>query len=237
MAQKKFFVDINLNKNQLVNAVLHNTTPAAASGTEVSGQIIFDTGDSKLKYWNGTFWQSAETRFDGALQYKGSIAANAPAVSNPTSGDLYIFNSAGTATNFGGTVVQSGDFAIYNGSGWDIIQGNIVAATDSIAGIVELATNAETITGSDTSRVITPANLTAWQNQTDKTVVRKKVFSTQAISTSGTTLTHSLYDSDVQVQVYDSTNQIIEVLVTKGSGQITLTSNSSLTNCTVVISG
>jgi hypothetical protein len=236
MAQKKFFVDINLNKNQLVDAVLEKIASSGVTGA-VAGQIIFDTGDAKLKYYNGSVWQSAESRFEGALQYKGSVAHDATAPADPAKGDLYVFTSPGTATNFGGTVVQSGDFAIYNGAGWDIIQGNVVSASESVAGIVELATDAETTTGSDTARAITPANLTAWQNQTGKTVARKKVFSSQSIATSGTTLSHSLYDSDVQVQVFNSSNEIIEVNVAKGSGQITLTSNSNLTNCTVVIIG
>jgi len=39
--------------------------------------------------------------------------------------------------------------------------GDEVAATDSTAGVIELATNAETVTGSATNRAITPANLAA----------------------------------------------------------------------------
>lgn len=237
MAQKKFFVDINLNKNQLVNAALENISSSGVA-SPATGQIIFDTGDSKLKYYTGSIWQSAETRFEGALQYKGAVAHSATAPVDPAKGDLYVFNSAGTATNFGGTVVQSGDFAIYNGSGWDIIQGNIVSASESVAGIVELATDAETITGTDTARAVTPANIAAWATQTDKTIVRKRVYSGQTISTTPLVLTHALGNSDVQVQVYNSSGDMIEVLVTKGSGTITLTANSSIPgNCLVVISG
>ena len=236
MAQKKFFVDINLNKNQLVDAVLEKISSSGVTGA-VAGQIIFDTGDSKLKYYNGSVWQSAESRFEGALQYKGSVAHNATAPADPAKGDLYVFNSAGTATNFGGTVVQSGDFAIYNGSGWDIIQGNVVSASESVAGIVELATDAETITGSDTSRAVTPANIAAWATQTDKTLVRKRVYTAQTISTTPLVLTHALGNSDVQVQVYNSSGDMIEVLITKGSGTVTLTANASVASCLVVISG
>ena len=236
MAQKKFFVDINLNKNQLVDARLENINSSGVS-SPATGQIIFDTGDSKLKYYNGSIWQSAESRFEGALQYKAAVAHSATAPVDPAKGDLYVFNSAGTATNFGGTVVQAGDFAIYNGSGWDIIQGNVVAASESVAGIVELATDEETITGSDTTRAVTPANITAWATQTDKTVVRKRVYSSQTISTTPLVLTHAIGNSDVQVQVYNSSGDMIEVLVAKGDGTITLTANSSVSSCLVVISG
>jgi hypothetical protein len=45
--------------------------------------------------------------------------------------------------------------------------GNIKqAATTSATGVVELATDAETNTGSDTSRAVTPAGLTAWTGDT-----------------------------------------------------------------------
>lgn len=235
MAAKKYFVDIDLQKNELVNAVLHNTT-AGGVGSPVSGQIIFDTGDDVLKYYDGTTWQVAETRLDGALQYKGAIAHNAAAATSPQQGDLYVFNSAGTATNYGNVVVEVGDFSIYNGSGWDVIQGNTVDATETVKGVVELATDAETITGSDTVRAITPSNLTAWAAQTNKTVVRKRVYSNQTIATTGTTLTHGIGSDNPQVAVYDSNDDEIDVLVEIGSGTVTLTVNgTNLTGTTVVI--
>jgi hypothetical protein len=235
MAAKKYFVDIDLNQNELVSAVLQNTTSGGVA-SPVAGQIIFDTGDNVLKYYDGTAWQASETRLDGALQYKGSIAHNAAAAASPQQGDLYVFNSAGTATNYGGGVVEAGDFAIYNGSSWDVIQGNTVDASESDKGVVELATDAETIDGSDTVRAITPSNLTAWATQSNKTVVRKRVYSNQTISTTGTTLTHGIGTDDPQVAVYDSNDDEIDVLVEIGSGTVTLTVNgTNLTGNTVVI--
>ena len=235
MAAKKYFVDIDLNKNELVSAVLQNIASGSVS-TPVAGQIIFDSGDSVLKYYDGSAWQASETRLDGALQYKGSIAHGADAAAGAQTGDLYVFSSAGTATNYGGTVVEIGDFAIYNGDTWDIIQGNSVDASESDKGVVELATDAETITGSDSVRAITPSNLTAWAIQSNKTVVRKRVYSNQTISTTGTTLTHGIGTDDPQVAVYDSNDDEIDVLVEIGSGTVTLTVNgSNLTGNTVVI--
>jgi hypothetical protein len=46
-------------------------------------------------------------------------------------------------------------------TGTSIAADTVSAASESAAGIVELATNAETQTGTDTARAITPANLTA----------------------------------------------------------------------------
>lgn len=235
MASKKFYVNLDLNQNELQNTVLENIT-ASGVVSPVEGQIIFDDTDKKLKYYDGADWQTAETRFEGALQYKAAISHNATAPVDPEKGDLYVFNSAGTATNFGGAVVQSGDFAIYNGSGWDIIQGNTVYATTSVEGVVELADNSETITGTDASRVVTPAGLAAWASQTDKTVVRKRVYSSQSISTTPLVLTHTIGNSDVQVQVFDSsTGAEVIVDIIKGSGTVTLTSNNTITATVVIV--
>lgn len=52
----------------------------------------------------------------------------------------------------------SGAFATVSGSN----TGDEVAATTTVAGIVELATDAETNTGTDTERAITPSNLAAF---------------------------------------------------------------------------
>lgn len=241
MAAKKYFVDIDLNQNELVGAVLQNTTTAGIANP-VAGQIIFDTDTDTLQYHDGTNWQSAETRLDGALQYKGGKAHDAAAVTNPQVGDLYVFTSTGTATYYGNQVVEIGDFAICKVGGtvtqeWDVIQRNTVYASTSTAGVVQLATDGDTITGSNTTYAITPANLTAWAGQTNKTVTRKRVFSGQQITTSGTTLTHEIGTDNPHVTVYDSTGAEIEVLIEKGSGTVTLTVNgTNKNNNTVVIS-
>jgi len=239
MAAKKYFVDIDLNKNELVSAVLQNIASGSVS-TPVAGQIIFDSGDSVLKYYDGENWQASQTRLEGALQYKGAILHDASAPADPQTGDLYVFSSAGTTTAFGATapkdVVEIGDFLIYNGTSWDLIQSNVINASTTDKGIVELATDAETITGTDDGRAITPSNLTAWADQSDKTVVRKRVYSNQTIATTGTTLTHGIGSDDPQVVVYDSNDDEVDVLIEIGSGTVTLTVNgTNLTGNTVVI--
>lgn len=48
--------NINLNKNELQNAVIQPL--AAAPSSPKLGQIYFDSGDKHLKQWNGTSWTS-----------------------------------------------------------------------------------------------------------------------------------------------------------------------------------
>lgn len=80
-------------------------------------------------------------------------------------GDLWRISVAGT---LGGTAVQVGDAirALVDtpgttASNWAILEGAVVAASDTVSGIVELATTAEAQTGTDTARAVTPAGLAA----------------------------------------------------------------------------
>lgn len=234
MASKKFFVDLDLQKQSLLQAVVQNVAASGVVSPSI-GQIIFNLQTNQLAYYNGSNWQNVSQISVDTVNYKGGIAASGTVVS-PDVGDMYIFTTSGTATNFGGVTVQAGDFAIWDGSNWDVIQKNIDYATTSTSGFVQLSTDNEAVSGSSTTKVITPSNLTAWSNQTDKTVVRKRVYTNQSLSTTPLVLTHGIGSSDVVVQVYDSsTGAEIIVDVVKGSGTVTITTNSSVTANVVIM--
>lgn len=169
MATKSFFHDLDLNKSALLNVKLNPLTTAEQAtlatglGSGDKGLTSFNTDTNQMMTFNGTAFVKSNT-LENALVYKGAVAANAVAPVSPVTGDFYKFNSTGSNTwNGAGVDIKSGDQAFYDGTTWEFIKDeNSVAATDTIAGIVELATNAETLTGTDTVRAITPANLTSF---------------------------------------------------------------------------
>jgi hypothetical protein len=235
MAAKKYFANLDLNKNQIKSAVLETVTSASIA-VPLAGQVIFDTGSDVFKYYDGSAWQSPVTRFEGQIVYKGAVGHDAAAPGSVTNGDLYVFTSSGTATNYGGGVVETGDYVIYDGFNWTVIQGNLISASTSGKGVVQLATNVEAIAGSDTSKAIVPSSLTAWADEEDKTIVRKRVYSSQTINSSGLTLTHSIGKNDPKVSVYNSAGAKVSLEITKGTGTVILTSNVEISGATVVIS-
>lgn len=101
----------------------------------------------------------------GSLEYQGGYNAgtNTPDLDTSPSGILQGHMYKVTADgNFFGEAVQIGDTLIADQdnptllSHWTVLQDNLGAASDTVAGYVELATSAEVTTGTDTARAITP---------------------------------------------------------------------------------
>ena len=55
----KYYSSINLNKNELQNAVIHLVSSDGAVAAPVIGQIIYDQSVNLIKYYNGTSWVAA----------------------------------------------------------------------------------------------------------------------------------------------------------------------------------
>jgi hypothetical protein len=237
MASIQFYTDLNLNRNQIVNAVIENTTEDQA--TPAIGRLIFDTDIKALKYFDGTQWQISKARMSGLLVYKGAIPHdlnNEP--DSPQTGDLYVFNSAGITNGFGAVEVQIGDYVVYDGIywGWIVIQGNVISATTEIPGVVKIASNEEVLEGINAEKVTVPQYLSNWENQTDKVLRRKRVFENQTVNSSGLTLYHHIGKNNVTVDVYDYNGQKIYIDVEKGINNVILKTNVEITGIKIVIS-
>lgn len=235
MAQRKFFVDVDLNQNQLKRAVVENRV---ASGSGVAGQIAFDTATNKFAFYNGSSWEVVGQLAVDTVNYKGGIAYNASEPSPKDQGDMYIFNSGGTngsAWWTGSQVVQAGDFVIYSGSAWDVIQKNVEAASETVAGYVELADDTETNAGTDATRAVSPRRLSDYR--LNKKLAASYIESpVNLVANTGYAVTHGFNSTLVQVVVYDSTSTQIEVeVVVTSATVVTLTSTSNINGCKVIV--
>lgn len=100
MAKKIHLVDIDLQKNQLVQARIENL--ATAPGTPVQGQIYYDTVQNKLRVWNGTAWITMDDLSDPRTPKSHVLATNTAlgaehTISGATVGHALVATGATTA--------------------------------------------------------------------------------------------------------------------------------------------
>ena len=121
MAKKNVLVDLDLNKNELQNAVVQNL--AAAPTSPVAGQIWYDTTSGLIYYSDGT-----NSKAVGYL----------PPATSSTLGGVIV----------GSNISVAGDGTI-----------SVASATNAVAGILRLATDAEATTGTAEGVAVNPKQL------------------------------------------------------------------------------
>lgn len=163
---KKFFVDINLQGN-----ALNNATIGSNSDMTKGGSFRFD--GSRLEYYDGSSTQSVANLADiaavtGGLILQGGYdaATNTPNIADGTAlkGFFWVVTEAGSflgeSVQVGDSIIAKVDNAGASIGDWLILQGNVVIATDSVEGIVRLATQTEVNDGTEGGAVVvTPATL------------------------------------------------------------------------------
>lgn len=206
----EFYHDIDLlGVNQLLNSRLHNvtnateTTLAGTLGAAEEGLVVYNTDLDVIKTWDGTQFNEIAPAVAGDVIFQGVhsdlTAGGAPAT--VVSGSQYIMGAAGTIAWAGITInpnadVQIGDVVLFTSpTEAYVIQRNDVIASETVAGNVILATQAEVNAGTVADEAITPATLAGWASNFQ---FAKSFFQASLAipNNTATTVTHNLGLSD-----------------------------------------
>lgn len=137
---KKVLTDLNLSQNELQNATIQNLASAPAS--PVAGQVYYNTATNKYMGYNGSAWVD--------LSNQGEVYTFSNGLTKDTSNNVTL--DVATSSTIGGVIV---------GTNIDVSSGTIsvASASTSAKGVIEIATDTEASTGTDTTRAVTPKQL------------------------------------------------------------------------------
>jgi ribosomal protein L21 len=172
MAAKQFYHDIDLvNVGQLLGARLQNlsasgmTALAAQLGMDNAGLTVYSTTDKRIYVWNGAGFDPFQIDVEGDIKFRGSINAGNAETVEKVSGYQYVVDAAGTLAVDGVTFspsaeVEVGDQVLFiSATEAVVIQRNDVTATETVAGNILLASQAEVNAGMVTDEAVTPKTL------------------------------------------------------------------------------
>lgn len=208
---QKWFNGLNLQQNQLENAVIQNLASDPSSGK--AGQIYYNTTDNGYRYYNGTAWVNIS-----ADAIKSIVAGNG--LTSSTSGNAVTLTLGTPSTSGAASGNTLGDNSVTENSHTHQIR--IPSASTTEKGLVQLATDADVTTGTDTTKAVTPKQLaTAKQDAINsaKVTIQTSDGLTGGSSTPATSFTLGLSDSGVTAGTYNNVTVDAKGRVTAGSSQ------------------
>ncbi len=207
-----------------LNTVENNTTDPEAGG---AGWVPdFQYGITAITMTNANVTLTALQAGRPIIVITGALTANLNlilptynktwVIVNNTTGSFTI--TARTVAGSGIVVVQNASTQIYgNGTNIDGTTVTVSDASTTVIGIVELATDAETQTGTDTVRALTPSNLTARTATETRTGIVE--LATDAETQTGTDTVRALTPSNLTARTATETRTGIVELATNAEAQ------------------
>ena len=138
---KKVLTDLNLNQNELQNATIQNLASAPAS--PVAGQVYYNTATNKYMGYNGSAWVD--------LSNQGEVYTFSNGLTKDGSNNVTL--DVATSSAIGGVIVGTNISVAANGTI------SVADASTSTKGLIEIATDTEASTGTDTTRAINAKQL------------------------------------------------------------------------------
>lgn len=229
------YLSVSVSSNSAITVGEKNTVVAdktALGNVSATGSLV----DAKaVKDYVGDIVSSS-------VNYKG---ATGTLPSSPSKGDLWIAASAMTASS---KSVEIGDFIIYNGSSWDVIEKNLDGAVTGnlTANTVTLGDGEHTVkslangTKGQVLAISGSSNTPTWVNAalTDTATTHDGHYAPTGSTTGGTTATTST--SAIKGLVYDDKGHVTEVItgsVLTGQTSITTKNGTTADTAEAVITG
>lgn len=255
MSSIPFYANLDLgNLAQLLGARLHNvtsaeqTTLAGSLGASNKGLAVWNTDDSYVAVWDGTQFVQQAVEVAGDIIFRGVLMAVDYTATDPAhtvAGSQYVIGEAGTLSFTGVTTyipsaaVEVGDQVLYTAEDTVyVLQRNDSQATETTAGNVALATQAEANAGTNDTDAVTPLKL---QTKLKAQQYVRGYFTTVNVAAlTPLTVTHSLglMDRDAFTVNTMRNNQQVNVRVDSvDTNSLTLTSLTALTNVKVSVQG
>lgn len=204
---KKVLTDLNLNQNELQNAVIQNL--ASAPANPVAGQEYFNTTDHKKYIYNGSEWVD-ETNQGKIYNFRNGLSEDA-------NGNVDV--DPATTTTIGGVIAGSNTSVANDGTL------SVPDASTSTKGVIEIATDAEASTGTSETLAVNPKQLATKvaklaQGPTAGTYTKVTVNSDGQVTAGGSLATSDIPDLSATYVPVSSKGQANGVASLDGDGKV-----------------
>lgn len=146
---QKWFNNIDLQQNELQNGVIQNLAGNPSSGK--AGQIYYNTVDKGYRYYNGSAWVSITAEAAKFIKAGNGLTSTGTDTVTISLGDPSASGYSGSDANTYGSNSVTEDSHTH--------QISLPDATETVKGVIELATDDEATEGIDTTRAINAKQL------------------------------------------------------------------------------